>query len=239
MPGWFCLLFADKADLELLKWAIAHGYTLTSKVILNAVQKKNIELMKWAVENGCPWPDDICTSIVEMRYEQGNSDKEREVIMEMFEWAVLHGGTPTSKTWTVAASKGDLELIRWAKEHESASAMNLDLKLLVWDAIDTAQLALVKWFVKQGAILDSLALTAVARHQSIKVLTWLRQKKRIPLTKEVTKMAQNHRNEALFYWLVGLIPPVDPKREAKEKAKDESPEKQKISRGFLNVILSQ
>jgi len=35
-------------------------------------------------------------------------------------------------------------------------------------------------------------------------------------------MGQHRRKAARFNWLVGLIPHVDPKREAKEKAKDKT-----------------
>jgi len=185
-------LASPHGALHMLQWAVEHGCSWHPTTTATAAGRKKFEVLKWVVEHGRPWGGDVCSIIATRRksianHTEDNMNSAIQKTLEVFEWVILHGCIPTPETWTTVASNGDLELLHWAKEHQSANQLNLNIQQILDAAIAADKLEVVKWCFKEGAPLDEKSCLHAAEHQAVGVLKWLR-KKRIPLPQEVMEL---------------------------------------------------
>lgn len=165
---------AVRGQLEVVQWIHANGLPFTSSVYLDCldkdicyfeiVQKKLVSIYNWAYnEAHLPFPENLIEKLVSFG------------CMQLLEWVISIGHPQVEGLCTLAASKGNLKLLQWARE-----------KKLPWDkkttlaAVWNAETFL--WAVENGCPWDDTVFEQVEAQDNVAQLKWL--------AKQVKQMAQ-------------------------------------------------
>ena len=98
-----CALAAMDGNLEMLKWARAHGCEWDAFTCACAAWGGHLEVLKWARANGCEWDWQTCACAA------------LEGHLEVLKWARENGCEWSLETCEAAAEHGHLEVLRWAR----------------------------------------------------------------------------------------------------------------------------
>ena len=101
-----CKLAAMDGNLEMLKWARAHGCEWDSNTCAHAALGGHLEVLQWLRENGCQWDELTCTWAAAKGH------------LEVLKWARANGCQWDRRICVLAAVNGHLNVLQWARENE-------------------------------------------------------------------------------------------------------------------------
>ena len=128
-----CFWAAAGGHLELLKWARKHHCPWDSRTCGYAAAGGHLNLLQWAREHHCPWIDTTCAwPLREVTWRccagRGSTTargmkRHALTLLLVGTWRCCNGrGSTTARGMRIpvriAAGRGHLELLKWAREHE-------------------------------------------------------------------------------------------------------------------------
>jgi len=118
---WTCAAAAQGGHLEVLKFLRENNCRWNKWVCLAAAKQGHLELLKWAWQNGAPWDMKSCAAcelrIADIAPPVGIAPIAYSGQLAILRFAIENGGTFHPNTCRIAAERGDLEILKWAREH--------------------------------------------------------------------------------------------------------------------------
>jgi hypothetical protein len=154
----------------------------------NAAMFGHLQLLKWLHEQGCPWDEDTFDAAVryggnvemlEWLYKKnslwmrgwhcslgaisGNMDVLKWLHGRKFLWGI--------DTFDIAIEKGNLEMVNWLHEQK----FRLKTHSSLYAAARSGDIAMVKWCLDHGCIMNKYASIAAAEKGNLEMLQWLHE----------------------------------------------------------------
>ena len=185
-----CTFAAKGGQLEVIRWARAHGCPWDEWTSAQAAWGGQLEVLQWAHATGCPWDEFTCSNAAESGH------------LEVLHWARANGCPWTWRKCSFAAQEGHLEVLQWAR----ANGCPWDEKTCA-NAAYGGHLEVLQWARANGAPWDKITNNNAAHGGHLEVLQWARANGCLWAWGECLVNAKRNDHQHVLKWLSNNLPP--------------------------------